>query len=113
MTTKTLIDLQTEAFGILTGLDPSQQPAVEDLMTIGTYVDPLLEQLSADSIISITDKNSISQAVFLPLARLLANVAGPRFGSAMNADAKAADEAALRRIAASRATYAVLEGEYF
>jgi hypothetical protein len=113
MSTKTLSDLETEAFGILTGLDPSQQPAAEDLETIGKYVDPLLEQLSADGIIAITDKNSISQAVFLPLTRLLANVAGPRFGSPMNADAKKADEAALRRIAASRPTYETIRAEYF
>lgn len=113
MSTKTLTDLQIEALGILTGLDPSQDPSPEDLQTIGNYVDPLIAQLSADNVITIHDSNAIAQEVFLPLARLLANVAGPRFGSAMNADAKRADEAALRRIASSRPTYEVIHAEYF
>src|SRR5688572_21747954 len=95
--TKTLTDLKTEALGILTGLDPSQDPATEDLETIGVYVGPLFAQLAADQIVYIADEEEIPNEFFLPIARLLANVAGPRFGSAMNADAKTVDEATLRR----------------
>ena len=73
MATKTLIELQTEALGILTGLDPNQDPQPEDLATIGVYVDPLIAQLSKDGIVYIDDTNAIAQEYFLPLARLLAN----------------------------------------
>ena len=110
---KTLTDLKSEAFGILTGNDPFQAPATEELETIGTYVEPLVEQLSADGIVTIPDTDEIPDEYFLPLARLLANVAGPRFGSAMNADAKEMDERALRRISASRPTFETLRAEYF
>jgi hypothetical protein len=110
---KTLQELETEAFAILTGMDPASSPAAEDLAVIDTYVDPLLEQLAADRIIYIGDRNDIPDAVFLPLARLLANVCGPRFGSPMNQEARLADEMALRRIAASIPVYEPMQGQYF
>lgn len=110
---KTLTDLKTEAFGILTGLDPSQQPAVEDLETIGTYVDPLLAQLATDEIVSIPDSDEIPEEYFMPVARLLANVAGPRFGSPMNEQAKQTDEMALRRLTSGTPSYSVIAAEYF
>lgn len=111
--TKTLTDLKTEAFGILTGLDPSQQPSVEDLDTIGQYVGPLLAQLAEDEIAYISDSDEIPDQYFLHVARLLANVAGPRFGSPMNEAARVSDEMALRRLTASRPTYEVQTAEYF
>lgn len=110
---KTLDDLKAEAFGILTGNDPFQPPATEELETIGVYVDPLVEQLANDEIVVIPDTNDIPDAYFLPLARLLANAAGPRFGSAMNEQAKQIDEATLRRLSAARPTFEVLVGNYF
>ncbi len=111
--TKTLQELETEAFAILTGMDPNSSPAAEDLATIETYVDPLLAQLATDRIIYIADRNEIPNAVFLPLSRLLANVAGPKYGSPMNTDARREDEAALRRIAAGMATYEPARPDYF
>lgn len=110
---KTLLQLKTEAFGILTGLDPQQTPAAEDLDVIGTYVDPLVAQLESDEIVAITDTDNIDEAYFMPLARLLANVAGPRFGSPMNEQAKQIDEMALRRLTANKPTYEVMQAEHF
>lgn len=112
-TTKTLQELETEAFAILTGMDPNSSPAAEDLAVIETYVDPLLSQLAADQIVYIADSDEIPNEYFLPVARLLANVCGPRFGSAMNQDAKEADERTLRRLVASQPTYEPMEGHYF
>lgn len=111
--TKTLTELKTEAFGILTGLDPSQSPDVEDLDTIGQYVDPLVAQLRVDEIVYIDDTNEIPVEYFLPIARLLANVAGPRFGSPMNPAAKQADEQALRRATASKPTFEPQRATYY
>jgi len=109
---KTLIELKTEAFGILTGFDPQSSPATEDLDTIGTYVDPLVAQLEADEVVSINNTDEIPDEYFLPLARLLANVSGPRFGSPMNEQAKLADEMALRSMTRGKPTYEVLETEH-
>lgn len=111
--TKTLTDLQTEAFGILVGLDPSQTPEAEDLSTIGEYVDPLFDQLEADEIVYIGDRDAIETKYFLPLARLLANAAAPRYGQAFNEDARLRDEAILRKLGSARPTYEALQAEYF
>jgi hypothetical protein len=97
-TTKTLQELETEAFAILTGMDPNSSPTAEDLSVIEGYVDPLLAQLAADQIVYIGDSGEIPNEYFLPLVRLLANVCGPRFGSPMNEDARKVDEEALRRM---------------
>ncbi len=110
---KTLTDLKTEAFGILTGEDAFNQPGPEELDAIGMYVDPLLAQLAKDEIVYIGDSDEIPDEYFLPIARLLANVAGPRFGSAMNEQAKQIDEAALRRLTSAEPTYEVLKTTYF
>lgn len=110
---KTLTELKTEALGILTGLDPAQSPEVEDLDTIGQYVEPLIAQLEVDNIVSNADTDEIPLEYFLPLARLLANVAGPRFGSPMNEQAKQIDERALRRLTSSRATLEPLKAVYY
>ena len=113
MADKTLTDLKTEALGILVGLDPSQNPDTEDLDTIGQYVDPLVAQLAADEIVYVSNTNAIPVEWFLPIARLLANVAGPRFGSPMNPAAKQEDERALRRITGGRPTYEVVKSLYY
>ncbi len=113
MATKTLAELKVEAFGILTGMDPSQTPEVEDIDTIGQYVDPLFAQLAADQICLVQDQEEIPLEYFMPLARLLANVAGPRFGQAMNAEARIADENALRRLTGNKPTYETLRVVYY
>lgn len=111
--TKTLNELKTEAFGILTGTDPSQTPPNEDLETIGQYVDPLLAQLEADQIVSVADQDEIPNEYFLPLARLLANVAGPRFGAPVNDAARRMDEQTLRRMTSGKATYEIQRAVYY
>ncbi len=111
--TKTLQELETEAFAILTGMEPGATVAPEDLASIEVYVDPLLEQLAADQIVYIADRDEIPNEFFLPVARLLANVCGPRFGSPMNEEAKLADERVLRRLNAVQPTYEPMEGQYF
>lgn len=110
---KTSEELKTEALSILTGMDPNQEPEVEELTAVGKYLDPLIEQLAADGVCVVQDIEAIPDSWFLPLARLLANVAGPRFGSPMNEDAKLIDERALRRLTAAPPTYETLRVEYF
>lgn len=111
--TKTLAELETEAFAILTGAEPGATVAAEDLAVIDTYVDPLLDQLAADRVVYIGNKNEIPNEFFMPIVRLLANVCGPRFGSPMNEQAKQADEATLRRLNATRPTGEVMRAVYY
>lgn len=110
---KTSIEWKTEAFAILTGMDPNSTPSTDELSAFDVYVDPLLAQLEADEVVTIQNKEEIPNEYFLPLVRLLANVAGPRFGSPMNEDAKKVDEKLLRTITAAKPTYEPLAVDYY
>jgi len=111
--TKTRDQLKERAAKDLGIIEPGEALSTEDDDTFDGLVDPLIAQLSADQIVYIDDSEAIDVAFFLPLARLLANIAGPDFGSPINEQAKMADEAILRRMTSTRPTYEVHKGEYF
>lgn len=110
---KTSSELKIEAFSILTGMDPNSVPSADELTIFDNYLDPLIAQLHADRVVTIYNKEEIPNEYFLPVARLLANVSGPRFGSPMNEDAKRVDETLLRRISSGETTYETLQANYF
>jgi hypothetical protein len=110
-----------ERAGINLGLvQPGEALSSEDYNTLDNLVDPVVDQLAADSIIYISDagtsgdpsSGSIDAETFLALAALLANYAGPSFGSPINDDAKNRDQGTLRRISATKPTYAPLRPDY-
>lgn len=111
--TKTRTDLKMRAAKSLAIVEPGEALSTEDDETLDDLVDPLIAQLAADQIVYIDDSEAIDVAYFLPLARLLANMAGPDFGSPINEDAKTRDENILKRLTSTRPTYEVARGEYF
>lgn len=110
---KTRNQLKLQAALSIAAVEPGEALSSEDDDTFDGLVDPLIAQLAEDSIVYIGDVEQIELAFFLPLASLLANVAGPHFGSPVNAEAKMRDEATLRRLSAGKPTYEVLVGSYF
>jgi hypothetical protein len=111
-----------ERAGINLGLvQPGEALSSEDYNTLDNLVDPLVDQLSADSVIYLQDagisgdqsSGSIEAESFLALAALLANFAGPSFGSPINDDALTRDKGLLKRISATKPTYAPLRVDYF
>jgi hypothetical protein len=52
-------------------------------------------------------------AIFLPLAAVLANFAGPSFGSPINDQAMQRDTGTLRRINSTKPLYTPMTSEYF
>jgi hypothetical protein len=112
-TTKTRAQL-IERAGINLGLvQPGEALSSEDYNTLDNLVDPLVDQLAADNVIYIQDRDAIETENFLSLAALLANQAGPSFGSPINDQARLRDENTLKRITSTRPTYAPAHGEYF
>lgn len=105
-----LIERAAKNLGII---EPGETLSAEDQETFDGLVDPLIAQLSADQITYIQDSEEIELELFLPLARLLANIAGPDFGSPINEEAKLRDEQTLRRFSSSIPTYQPSTGEYF
>jgi hypothetical protein len=85
---KTRDQLIYRALKNLGQIEPGEAPAAEDYAAVDDLVDPLIATLAANDIYYVANPDEIDNEVYLPLARLLANVAGPDFGSAINEDAK-------------------------
>jgi hypothetical protein len=112
-TVKTREQLIYRALASIGAIQPGEAASTEDYDAMDGLVDPLIAQLAADSIIYISDDDAIEVQYFIPLANLLANMAGPDFGSPVNDQAKARDEHTLRRMASTGPSYEVLKVEYF
>lgn len=112
-TSKTRAQLIERALKSIGALEPGEAPSAEDSDTIDGLIDPLIAQLAEDGIVLISDPDMIDLDVFLPFARLLANAAGPDFGSPINEQAKAMDEQTLRRLTANKPTGETLKAVYF
>lgn len=111
--TKTRAQL-IERAGIALGLvQPGEALSSEDYDTLDNLVDPVVAQLSADSIVYIGDTDAIDVEIFLPLASLIANMAGPSFGSPLNDAAEERDKSTLRRINSTRPNFTPAQAEYF
>lgn len=110
---KTRDQLIYRALKNLGQVEPGEAAAAEDYSAVDDLVDPLVAQLAFDNVYYISNPDEIDNEIYLPLARLLANVAGPDFGSAMNEDAKAVDEALLKKMAATKPLYTVSKGQFF
>jgi len=107
-------DQLIERAGIALGLvQPGEALSSEDHDTLDNLFDPLISQLSSDSVIYIGDPDQIELDVFIPLAACLANQAGPSFGGAFNDQAWARDTATLRRVSWAAPTYEPLKSETF
>jgi hypothetical protein len=111
--TKTRDELIERAATDLGLVQPGEALSSEDHDTLDNLVDPLIAQLNADRIVYIQDADDINVDVFLPLASLLANQAGPAFGSPINDAALMRDHATLRRINSADPTYEVMKADYF
>lgn len=110
---KTRDQLKERAAKDLGVILPGEALSTEDDETLDGLVDPLIAQLAADEVVYIGNIEEIELEYFLPLASLLANMAGPDFGSPVNDDARKRDEATLKRISSTRPKYGVAEGSYF
>lgn len=111
--TKTRTDLIERAATELGALTSGETLSDEDSATIGNLVDPLVLQLSFDGVVDVADTEAIPSEWFLPLAKLLANVAAPSFGQQESPDVKMMQERVLRKLTAAPATYEPLKAQYF
>ncbi len=112
-TVKTRAQLIERAGASIGVKEPGEALSTEDYNTLDNLVDPLIAQLAADQIYYVDDADEIPVAIFIPLANLLGNMAGPDFGSPVNDDAKARDERTLQRLASTRPTYVPLKQQPF
>ena len=80
---------------------------------IGMNLDPMIEQLAADGICNLVDTQHIPAEWFDSLVGLLANMSASVAGANFDPQIKEYYESRLRRLTASRPSFAILESEYF
>lgn len=87
MTTYTRLMLVDEALATLfSDGGTGQSPDPEDVEFVDSRVDALLGELSARDIVTVPDPEDINEAIFMPLAELLADYCAPKFGQQRNKD---------------------------
>ncbi len=110
---KTAAELIDEAASDIGALGPGESLSAEDFVKFDNKLDSLLEMLSMEGVY-IADKDEVPAAFFLPMARLLGNVAGAAVvGAPLNDPAWDRDVHLLRRLSASRATYEPIKADYY
>lgn len=103
-----------ERAGVNLGLmQPGEALSAEDYATLDNLVDPVIELMADDSVIVIADSENIELSPFIPLAAVLANYAGPSFGTPINDAALERDKGTLRRISATRPNYSKSTPDYY
>lgn len=113
MTTKTRRELIEQALENLGALAAGQTAQTEDVESIDNKVDPLLEELSTEQLVTVSDDDEIPSALFLPLATLLAEKSAPAFGRPSDQPTIDGAKALIRRIVWSGPTYETAQPEYF
>jgi len=111
--TKTRTDLIERAATELGALPSGETLSDEDSATLDNLVDPLVQQLSLDGVVDVSDTEAIPSEWFLSLARLLANEAAPSFGQQTSRDVRIENEGKLRKITATSPTFEPLKATYY
>lgn len=110
---KTKAELIEQALNVLGVAEAGQPVEIEDSDAVDAVVAPLLNQLARSRILYVPNVEAIDDAVFLPLARMLANEAAPSFGLPRSEDARLAAELDIRRAQASYTTFEPVKVAYF
>jgi hypothetical protein len=110
---KTVDDLVNRAIGILNEDGAGQPVADEDAELVKGYADDLLPQLLASGIVTLYPGQQIAEEIFTPLARMLANEAGPEFGRPRDQGIFDNSELQIRRVLANSVVPDRRRQEYF
>lgn len=110
---KTQAELVAKALSILQEEGTGQSLAAEDTTLVNDAVVPLTDELAATGVLRIGSLDEIEDAVFLPLARMLANEVGDDFGRPYSEDYRLVQERRIRKVTATGPLYTTLETDYY
>jgi hypothetical protein len=113
MTTKTRRELVEQALENLGALAAGQSADTEDVESVDNKVDPLLEEISTEGLLTVGDDEEIDSKIFLPLATLLAEKAAPAFGRPSDQPTIDAAKALIRRVTWAGPTFEYMKPDYF
>lgn len=110
---KTRADLIRAALEELLIAQAGQPISAEDNAQASSRVDPMLAQLQASSVVYVANPDEIDDAVFLPLARILANELGPSYGRVRDPGVMLMAERELARVIVPPSEDDPVYAEYF
>lgn len=110
---KTRAELVAKALSILQQEGSGQPQAPEDTAKVDECVVALTSELDANGVLTIGNLDEIDDAVFLPLARMLANETGDDFGRPYSEEYRLAQEMRIRKVTATGPLYVTLATDYF
>lgn len=106
-------DLRFKALSIIVGGDIGQAPSAEDATALDNYIDDVVDELSAKSIVYVSDLDSIENEIFGTLAQLVALAAANEFGGKTDPAQKRFYENEMRVIARQTPGYGPQQVTYF
>ena len=109
---KTKAELISRALGFLNVIQAGQDPSAEDYALVEGHVSGKVAELARRKILYVNDVDSIEDELFLPLARLVANSAGPEFGQPYDPNVDAREEQRIKDINRGPSVYETLRTEY-
>lgn len=110
---KTTNELIAKALSKLGVLAAGQTPSAEDQQAVRDVVTPVFEELSNEAVYTVADEDEIDDAVFLPLATIVAERAAPEFGRAGVEQEVMLAKSQIRKITYGRPSGEVLAVDYF
>lgn len=111
--TKTADEVINGAARDIRAIEPGESLSPEDYEAISIKYDGLIDLLGGLNVY-IDDKDSVDTALFLPLTRMLGNVAGaPVVAAPLNDEAWNRDLRLLQRLTATKPTFETLKAKYF
>lgn len=110
---RTRAELQFKALSIILGGDVGQLPSAEDASALDGYIDGVVAELAAKTVVNISDPNDLPDEYFETLAQLVANAAADEFGGKADATKKRYFENELRVIARQQPGFGPQQTSYF
>lgn len=110
---KTTPDLVAKALSNLGVLAAGQSVTAEDSVQLTDLIPPVLAELEGEGVVNVPDTDEIEDAIFLPLARILAEKAAPEYGRATDEQVIMLAKAQIRKVTYGRPTREPLVGTYF
>lgn len=109
---KRRLDLIQSVLGLLYQAFPGEQITDTDIALVDSYIDGKFEELGRRKIYYVQDADAIDEAVFLPLAKIIANAVAPQYKLPFYPEVDVLEERRLRDVDRRPAHYVTLVTDY-
>lgn len=110
---RTRNDLVIEVLDLLGVSQVGQDPSPEDQKIVDQKIDGIISRLSRRRVVYVQNVEQIEDEFFDPLAVIIANNVGPKFGQSFDPSTDAQQEALLREMQQEPGADDVVRAQYF